>query len=398
MFSHQKRKSSGLLMQESDNSEELIDLEIKEEEDYGFKSKYLANTLIKDNKFNITVYKNEEFKVTIYSNKELKLREFNEEIIRSLKEKYEEFKDLDDLEVVNYYINSGVEVNIKELGVIPNDLSVELKTEKVWVRSEFNIEMSNYNIKNTALINLPLPIVKDKDRLKLIILKSLLLIWNNSFKDKKEVLRSCFILTRFDINFQKYEDNFSFKEKTNIKFGISVAVNSSFVSMGEIIFRHLKEIGEKYGKNEEWEKLCQLENFAYFKYGKKFMKDFNFMNALIRVSLLGLNTKNKLNIFFSSYEPEFSYKETNNKFNVKIKGKNELNLVILTKEDRTFERSSSIVKGYYGTLKNFMIKKEGSNKHINHIPQKLFNKKTSNDYLSNFIEHEKELILIKQLS
>ena len=296
-----------------------------------------------DNMYNIIVYPEEEdpddnFIINLPKNISYSKNEFESKIKYELGLKYYEFNELSNLTLKQIYIEKNgnkIPFNFpsenEKIFFPSNNIFIELISDNIWVKTEFNIEMNNYNVQVKADLKLDRDLTSEE--INKILLKRCINFWHNAYKNKPEVLQYIYILTEFKV-FHGSNDKTILKKENNNLFNLQINIKAIFTPLEELAFDFLQDKYKNVIEDEKWVKFKELNSFIYFSYDPLFEAEFSSMKTLIRSSIIKLNKQKKLYLYFSSPKIEENFSEEEESSSSNEKNSPNFELCILPKITR----------------------------------------------------------------
>ena len=293
--------------------------------------------------YNIIVYPEEEdpddnFIINLPKNISYSKNEFETKIKYELSLKYYEFTELSNLKLKQIYIeNNGNKIPFnfpsenEKITFPSNNIYIELISDNVWVSTEFNIEMNNYNVQVKADLKLDRDLTSEE--INKILLKRCINFWHNAYQNKPEVLQYIYIITEFKV-FHGSNDKTILKKENNNLFNLQINIKAIFTPLEELAFDFLQDKYKNVIEDEKWRKFKELNSFFYFSYDPLFEAEFSSMKTLIRSSIIKLNKQKKLYLYFSNSKIEEYFSEDEESPSSNEKNSTNFELCILPKITR----------------------------------------------------------------
>ena len=277
-------------------------------------------------------------------------------VLKAFKKKYSKiFNDLKGLKIKKYYkkLSSGNYETIvfNDTNSITNInfiIYVDINSTQVWVPTYINIRIfPHYSININS--SLKLDRLTSEDELKIILIKSLIAIFNNvaCTEDNKlsnknnfslnELLHFHFLISLYEMNITSF-NFFDWDNQKLNNFNINISINTTFSILEEGLFKIIKNNISKISiqrVNMLWTDFIELKNYSEFRNNIKFENEFNSFMTEVRRLIFNLGKKDSCYLFFS--KKNFSqYKNDYNSyssFSENIKLKKKLNFIFLPQVD-----------------------------------------------------------------
>lgn len=188
------------------------------------------------------------------------------------------------LKVLRYFKKNKdeyVPIQINDFNEIPSPLYVELSSNEVWVKIHFEIKAGNHSFNGNSELILNRSLNKEDTNWCLV--KTIISMWNHTYKEKIDFLNLHYLITRYDITHEI--GNEWFEELYNNKFNFNVSLQLKIISIEELIFNSFQL---KYKNRKELNSPCQvlldkfvsIPSFYLFAHEVLFEKEYKLIKTL----------------------------------------------------------------------------------------------------------------------